>query len=42
MYDHYDTAPRRPSRLAFDVSRIVIDLGALLVLAAMSLPFVIA
>lgn len=42
MYDHYDTAPRRPSRLAFDVSRIVIDLGALLVLAAMSLPFVTA
>jgi len=38
----YDPRPRRPSRLAFDVSRIVIDVGALLVLGAMSLPFVTA
>lgn len=38
----YDPRPRRPSRLAFDVSRIVVDVGALLVLGAMSLPFVTA
>jgi hypothetical protein len=38
----YDPRPRRPSRLAFDVSRIVIDVGALLMLGAMSLPFVTA
>ncbi len=36
----YDPRPRRPSRLAFDVSRIVVDVGVLLVLGAMSLPFV--
>jgi hypothetical protein len=34
--------PRQPSRLAFHVSRIVIDAGVLLVLGAMSLPFVTA
>lgn len=38
----YDPRPRRPSRLAFHVSRIVVDAGALLVLGAMSLPFVTA
>ncbi len=41
MYRAFDTRPRRPSRLAFDVSRIVVDVGVLLVLGAMSLPFVI-
>ncbi len=35
-----DPRSRRPSRLAFDVSRIVTDAGVLLVLGAMSLPFV--
>jgi hypothetical protein len=34
--------PLQPSRLAFHVSRIVIDAGVLLVLGAMSLPFVTA
>lgn len=36
-----DPRPLRPSRLAFDVSRIVVDVGVLLVLGAMSLPFVV-
>ena len=38
----YDPRPRRPCRLAFDVSRIVVDAGVLLVLGSMSLPFVTA
>ena len=33
---------RRPTRLAFHASRIVIDIGVLLVLGAMSLPFITA
>lgn len=36
----YDSRPRPPTRLAFHPSRIVIDAGVLLVLGAMSLPFV--
>lgn len=38
----YDSRPRPPTRLAFHPSRIVIDAGVLLVLGAMSLPFVTA
>ena len=34
------TSARQPTRLAFHASRIVIDIGVLLVLGAMSLPFV--
>lgn len=37
----FESRPRRPSRLAFDISRIVVDVGVLLVLGAMSLPFVV-
>jgi hypothetical protein len=37
----FESRPRWPSRLAFDVSRIVVDVGVLLVLGAMSLPFVV-
>lgn len=37
-----DTDPYPPTRLAFHASRIIIDVGVLLVLAAMSLPFVSA
>jgi len=37
-----DTRSYQPTRLAFHASRIVIDVGVLLVLAAMSLPFVSA
>ncbi|MFH1329992.1 MAG: hypothetical protein ABIJ48_04980 [Actinomycetota bacterium] len=40
MNRSYD--PRPPTRLAFHASRIVIDAGVLLVLGAMSLPFVTA
>lgn len=37
-----DYEPYPPTRLAFHASRIIIDVGVLLVLAAMSLPFVSA
>lgn len=42
MNRSYDPRPRPPTRLAFHASRIVIDAGVLLVLGAMSLPFVTA
>ena len=42
MNRSYDLRPQPPTRLAFHVSRIVIDAGVLLVLGAMSLPFVTA
>ena len=42
MNRSYDLRPQPPTRLAFHASRIVIDAGVLLVLGAMSLPWVTA
>lgn len=42
MIPSHDASTRPPTKLAFHASRIVIDVGVLMVLGAMSLPFVTA